>query len=139
MFISRRQTAPEAAASILRTSRGLNSGLIVKVACDVRWSGAHTSEASFLGRDARFSKTWVVLAAMTGASVVPVFCQAGEDGVFRLEFLEPYTVPGDAASGDLGDWWVQNALNAVEERVRAFPEQSNDYFFWDDEAKTVAA
>ena len=36
-------------------------------------------------------------------------------------------------------WWVQSALNVVEERVRHYPEQSNDYFFWSEDADGHAA
>jgi KDO2-lipid IV(A) lauroyltransferase len=142
MFISRRQSAAEAASSILRTARGLSSGLIVKIACDVRWNGSHTSRAWFLGKEASYSKTWVMLAATTGAAVVPVFCQSDESGRYRLDFEPWYVVPSEAASGSQADWWVQNALDSVEERVRAHPAQSNDYFFWTDdelEADTRAA
>ena len=130
MFISRHSTPADAASSILRAGRALNAGLLVKVACDVRWCGAHTTEASFLGRPLSFSKTWVNLAAMSGAAVLPVFCRMEEDGVFHLEFLPSYRVPKDVVRTGQDSWWVQNALNAVEEQVKHYPEQSNDYFFW---------
>jgi lauroyl/myristoyl acyltransferase len=131
MFISRRSTPADAASSILRASKALNAGMIVKVACDVRWCGQHTARASFLGHEVTFSKTWVNLAAMTGAAVVPVFCHADDDGTYHLEFLAPYHVPKDVPRTGQDAWWVQSALNVVEERVRHYPEQSNDYFFWE--------
>jgi lauroyl/myristoyl acyltransferase len=139
MFISRRSTPADAASSILRASRALRAGMIVKVACDVRWCGSHTSDANFLGHSVSFSKTWVSLAAMSGAAIVPVFCHMEEDGIYRLEFLPSYHVPKDAPSNGQDAWWVQNALNLVEERVRHYPEQSNDYFFWVDDPDENAA
>ena len=139
MFISRRSTPADAASSILRASKALNAGMIVKVACDVRWCGQHTARAAFLGHHVTFSKTWVNLAAMTGAAVVPVFCHMEEDGIYHLEFLPGYQVPKDVPHTGQDAWWVQNALNVVEERVRHYPEQSNDYFFWTDDVEGHAA
>ncbi len=139
MFISRRSTPADAASAILRASRALSAGMIVKVACDVRWSGAHTAMASFLGRSLSFTKTWVNLAAMSGAAIMPVFCRLEEDGTYVLEFLPTYHVPPDAPRTGQDAWWVQNALNAIEEQVRLHPEQSNDYFFWADEIGEQAA
>lgn len=130
MFISRRSTPADAASSILRASRALSAGLLVKVACDVRWCGSHTSRASFLGRSLSFSKTWVNLAAMSGAAVLPVFCRLEENGVYNLEFLPSYRIPKDVIRTGQDQWWVQNALKVVEDRVKQYPEQSNDYFFW---------
>ena len=133
MFISRRSTPADAASAILRASRALGAGMLVKVACDVRWSGAHTAMASFLGRDETFSQTWVTLAAISGASVVPCFCRMDERGTYHLEFLRGYEIPRDGVKGGRDAWWVQDALRAVEDRVRRYPEQSNDYFFWESE------
>ena len=138
MFISRRSTPADAASSILRAGRALNAGMLVKVACDVRWCGAHTANASFLGRPLTFSKTWVNLAAMSGAAVLPVFCRLEEDGTYHLEFLPSYHVPKDVVRTGQDSWWVQNALNAIEERVKLHPEQSNDYFFWADAEEHAA-
>jgi lauroyl/myristoyl acyltransferase len=138
MFISRRSTPADAASSILRASRALNAGLLVKVACDVRWCGPHTAVASFLGRPLAFSKTWVNLAAMSGASVVQVFCRMDESGIYHLEFLPGYQIPKEVVRTGQDAWWVQNALNVVEERVRFYPEQSNDYFFWTEVEEAAA-
>ena len=138
MFISRRSTPADAASSILRATRVLRAGMIVNIACDVRWCGNHTSPATFLGRPLTFSKTWVTLAAMSGAAVVPVFCRMDESSTYHLEFLAPYHVPADVSRTGQDSWWVQNALNVVEERVRHYPEQSNDYFFWDDAEESAA-
>jgi KDO2-lipid IV(A) lauroyltransferase len=139
MFISRRSTPADAASSILRAGRALTGGMLVKVACDVRWNGAHTSKATFLGREMNFSKTWVNLAAMSDAAVLPVFCRLDDDGFYHLDFLPSYHVPKDVLRTGQDAWWVQNSLNAVEEFVRKYPEQSNDYFFWDDEEVTPQA
>ena len=43
-------------------------------------------DAQFLGRKMRFSTTWVVLAAMTEAPVVMVFCRMEPDGRYHIEF-----------------------------------------------------
>jgi lauroyl/myristoyl acyltransferase len=130
LFISRRATPAEAAGSILRASRVLSAGMILMIAGDVRWSGAHTSAAEFLGHRYDFSNTWVKLAAMTGAAVVPVFCRFDEDGAFQLEFLDPYTVPRDHTDAEQVAGHVQNYLRVIETHVARSPANSNDYFFW---------
>lgn len=132
LFISRKADPTEAAGSILRAGRVLKAGMVMLIAGDVRWEGQNTEEASFLGSSYRFSSTWATLSAMTGAPVIPVFCHMLRDGSHRLEFLPGFHVPGEAVrSKQLGEY-VQTGLDQVEERVRLSPENSNEYFFWDD-------
>ena len=69
----------------------------MQIAGDVRWQGdAHTAPGQFLGSTYLFSTTWVVLAAMTAAPVVPVFCRPDGRGRYLLEFLPSFRVPADA-------------------------------------------
>jgi len=131
LFVSRKAITAEGASTIYHAARILNAGLLLKVACDVRWHDAKSVPASFLGRTEMFSTTWVTLAAMTGASVVPTFCRMDEQGTFHLEFGEPWLVPTDARRPGRANEWVEKALTVLEDRVRRFPEQSNDYFFWE--------
>jgi KDO2-lipid IV(A) lauroyltransferase len=138
LFISRRATPAEAAGSILRAARILKAGLIVNLAGDVRWAGPHTTPAVFLGRPYTFSSTWVALAAMSGAPVVPVFCRMEPSGAYRLEFLPPYHVPTGAAESPRACRWVQQALDVIADHVRRDPTNSNDYFFWPDSAANAA-
>ena len=130
LFISRRSTPTEAAASILRAMRILKAGMILQIAGDVRWQGAHTAPAHFLGSTYLFSTTWVVLAARTGAPVVPVFCRPDDHGRYILEFLPSFRVPTDALRNGQAAAYVQRGLDAVAEQVRRHPDQSNDYFTW---------
>ena len=130
LFISRRSTPTEAAGSILRAMRILNAGMILQIAGDVRWQGGHTAPGHFLGSTYMFSTTWVVLAAMTGAPVVPVFCRPEARGRYALEFLPSFRVPTDAPRNGQAAIYVQRGLDAVAEQVRRHPDQSNDYFTW---------
>ena len=130
LFISRRSTPTEAAGSILRAMRILKEGMVLQVACDVRWQGTHTAPAHFLGSTYLFSTTWVVLAAMTGAPVVPVFCRPDGRGRYILEFLPSFRVPPEAPRGGQDACYVQRGLDAIAEQVRRHPDQSNDYFTW---------
>jgi KDO2-lipid IV(A) lauroyltransferase len=130
LFISRRSNPAEAAGSILRASRNLAAGHILMIACDVRWPGAHSATATFLGDPYTFSATWVTLAALSGAPVVPVFCRVDEESTYHLEFLPHYYIPRQAQRADQAVPFVQAALNQIEERVRLYPENSNEYFFW---------
>ena len=130
LFISRRSTPTEAAGSILRAMRILNAGMILEIAGDVRWQGAHTAPADFLGATHQFSTTWVVLAALTGAPVVPAFCRPDNQGRYCLDFLPAYKVPADAPRNGQAGVFVQRALDAIAEQVRHHPDQSNDYFTW---------
>lgn len=130
LFISRRFTPTEAAGSILRAMRVLNSGMVLQIASDVRWDGGHTALGNFLGSTYRFSTTWVVLAAMTGASVVPVFSRPIADGRYLLEYLPAYLVPREFAKNGRAGQYVQRSLDCITEQVRRHPDQSNDYFDW---------
>ena len=130
LFISRRSTPTEAAGSILRAMRILKAGMILQIAGDVRWQGAHTAPGHFLGSTYLFSTTWVVLAAMTGAPVVPVFCRPDGRGRYVLEFLPSFRVPADAPRNGQDASFVQRGLDAVADQVRRHPDQSNDYFTW---------
>lgn len=131
LFVSRKAATAEGASTIYHAARILNAGLIVKIACDVRWSDAKAVSASFLGRDETFSTTWVTLAAMTGAAVVPTYCRMDDRGTFHLEFGESWRLPSDARRPGRATEWVEKALGLLETQVRRYPEQSNDYFFWE--------
>src|SRR5262249_35198199 len=105
LFISRQGVPADSASSILRASRTLRAGMLLYLAGDVRWTGQLTEQASFLGRNLRFSTTWVALAAMTQAPVVMVFCRMNPDGRYHLEFRPGFTVPKDATGrNDAGSW-----------------------------------
>ncbi|HEU5119164.1 MAG TPA: hypothetical protein VFT74_21420, partial [Isosphaeraceae bacterium] len=77
-----------------------------------------------------FSATWVVLAALTGAPVVSVFCRMRPDGTHELEYLPTFEVPSDAVSKHQTPYWVQKAVSEIETRVALDPVNSNEYFFW---------
>ena len=140
LFISRKADPSEAAGSILRAGRVLKAGMLVLIAGDVRWSGPHATEARFLGSTYAFSATWVSLASMTGAPVVPVFCRMEPGGSHLLEFLPAFRVPpGTSAGRPEAAAWVQTCLDAIESRVKLCPENSNDYLFWDDPDDAQAA
>jgi phosphatidylinositol dimannoside acyltransferase len=130
LFISRRSTPAESAGAILRASKILAAGSILMIANDVRWSGPNAVPAAFLGRTHEFSGTWVLLAALTGVPVVPAFCRITADGAHHLEFLDPYRVPPEVRRPSQAVPWVQRSLDLIEERVRLYPDNSNDYFFW---------
>lgn len=131
LFISRKGDPADSASSILRASRALKSGMILFLAGDVRWEGKLTAESTFLGRTFRFSSTWVVLAATTGSPVVAAFCRMRADGRYDLEFQPAFQVPRDAAAGDGPADWVRRYLAILEDQVRRYPTNSNDYFFWE--------
>jgi KDO2-lipid IV(A) lauroyltransferase len=138
LFISRRSNPAEAAGSILRASRNLAAGHILMIACDVRWPGAHSAPGTFLGDPYTFSATWVTLGALTGAPIVPVFCRVDEESTYHLEFLPHYFIPRHAQRPEQAAPFVQEALARIEERVRLYPENSNEYFFWADPEEVSA-
>jgi phosphatidylinositol dimannoside acyltransferase len=138
LFISRKAKPAESASSILRACGVIRSGALLYIAGDVRWSGQLSTTATFLGRNFSLSTTWVTLAALTGAPVVPVFCITKPDGTYSLEFIESFTVPKEDQYPRLAGPWVRSYLNALEDRVRRYPGNSNDYFFWDEMGETAA-
>lgn len=139
LFISRRTNPAEAATAILRAARVLKEGMALNLAADVRWSGPMTTTARFLGRTHRFSTTWVTLAAITGAPVVPTFCRITPAGRYEVEFAQESIVPPEARDAAKAGPYVQHALNQIEERVRRDPTNSNDYFFWDENVQVGAS
>jgi KDO2-lipid IV(A) lauroyltransferase len=133
LFISRSKGDPAGSAgSILRASRILNSGMIVYLAGDVRWTGPNTQVARFLGQHYYFSATWVRLAALSGAPVIPVFCPMLADGTYHIDFRPSFHIPEDAPRNGRIATWVQSYLETLEDEVRRYPDNSNEYFFWSD-------
>src|SRR5262245_30558125 len=132
LFISRKGDVTDSASSILRAARVLKAEMMLFLAGDVRWSGQMTEEAQLLGRRLRFSTTWVLLAAMSGAPVVIVYCRIGSDRRYHIEFRPPFQVPADVQAKRKVGYWVQSFMDILEEQIRLFPTNSNDYLFWDD-------
>ena len=133
LFISRSKGDPAgSASSILRAAKVLGAGMTIYLAGDVRWTGPNTQVARFLGQHYHFSATWVRLAALTGAPVVPVFCPMLADGTYHIDFRPPFHIPGDAARNGQTFSWVQSYLRTLEDEVRRHPDNSNEYFFWSD-------
>jgi KDO2-lipid IV(A) lauroyltransferase len=85
-----------------------------------------------MGREFSFSSTWIALAAMSGAPVVPVFCRVGEDCRYHMEFLPPFVLPREAQDESKAGEHAQRFLDLLEERIRRHPADSNEYLFWDD-------
>jgi lauroyl/myristoyl acyltransferase len=130
MFISRRADTSDSVRSILRATRVLKAGMVIFIASDVRWSGPNAVSARFLGSEFEFSTTWVMLAALSGAPVVPVYCTMSANAAHSLEFLPRSWVPSSTAHpGEIASW-VQRSLDETEKRVREHPSNSNEYFFW---------
>lgn len=138
LFMSRKASPAEGGTAIRRAVRMLKAGMIVQVAGDVRWTGSRTATATFLGRRYTFTTTWITLASLTGAPVVPAFAVMGKDGTYHIEFLRAYDIPPDAGKHDDGSHWVQSYLDLIEARVRNHPENSSDYFFWADSPEYLA-
>src|SRR5262249_19383771 len=127
LFISRQGVPADSASSILRAARAIKAGLLLYLAGDVRWTGRLTASAQFLGRSMRFSTTWVVLAALTEAPVVMVFCRMEPDGRYHIEFRPAFFVPKEAQQTGDHTPWVNNFIEVLEDQVRRHPSNSNDY------------
>jgi KDO2-lipid IV(A) lauroyltransferase len=138
LFMSRNASPAEGGTAIRRAVRMLQAGMIVQVAGDVRWTGSRTAPARFLGRRYTFTTTWVTLAALTGAPVVPAFAVMGKDGTYHIEFLPGFEIPLEAAKNGDGSRWIQSYLDLIESRVERFPENSSDYFFWAESSEYLA-
>jgi phosphatidylinositol dimannoside acyltransferase len=138
LFISRQGVPADSASSIVRAARTLKAGMLLYLAGDVRWTGRMTESARFLGQTMRFSTTWVVLAAMTEAPVVMVFCRMRPDGRYHMEFRPAFYVPNAAAEKGKAAGWVQKFIEILEDQVRCYPTNSNDYFFWSESNGLVA-
>ncbi|MGE3818210.1 MAG: lysophospholipid acyltransferase family protein [Isosphaeraceae bacterium] len=138
LFISRRSNPKESAGAIMRATRVLNAGMILMIAGDVRWSGAQTSPAEFLGKSYTFSNTWVRLASIARAPIVPVFCRIATDRRYVLEFQERLVLPEGPLDAGQTDACVGAFLRRVEKVVERYPSNSADYFFWEGQGTTLA-
>ncbi len=138
LFISRQGVPADSASSILRAARTIKAGMLLYLAGDVRWTGQLTESARFLGRTMRFSTTWVVLAAMTDAPVVMVFCRMEPDGRYHMEFRPAFHVSKDTIERRDQARWVEHFIESLEQQVRRYPSNSNDYFFWEELGGLVA-
>jgi KDO2-lipid IV(A) lauroyltransferase len=138
LFISRQGATADSAGSILRAARAIKAGMLLYLAGDVRWTGRLTESARFLGRTLRLSTTWVVLAAMTQAPVVVVFCRMEPDGRYHIEFRPAFCIPADAPEKGESPHWVRHFIQMLEDQVRRYPSNSNDYFFWGESDEQAA-
>jgi len=138
LFISRQGVTADSASSILRAARAIKAGMLLYLAGDVRWTGRLTESARFLGRNLRLSTTWVTLAAMTEAPVVMVFCRMERDGRYHIEFRPAFHVPKDAPENGKTPDCVRHFIEVLEDQVRRYPSNSNDYFFWTASDEQVA-
>jgi KDO2-lipid IV(A) lauroyltransferase len=135
LFIRRSGTPSASAPMVMQAVRLLNAGWIVTVASDIRWRDARAVNVRFLGRDDSYSSTWVNLAALSGAAVVPSFCHLDRRGRYCVEFRPAFGVPRAAMDPREAGRWVQRQLDELEQEIRRHPEQSDDYFFWDEDRR----
>lgn len=131
MFISRGDaSAAESATSIMRAVQVLKAGMVLCLAGDVRWSGAHTAIGRFLGVEQSFTATWAVLAGMARAVIVPAFSRMLPDGRYCLEFQPASSLPPEASSRRHIGSHVQHFLDRVEEQIRLDPSNAVEYLTW---------
>ena len=67
-----------------------------------------------------------------------VFCRMEPDGRYHIEFRPAFQVPKDASEGGQAAVWVRQFMEILEDQVRQYPTNSNDYFFWSDLDNQVA-
>lgn len=131
MLISRKRTgSADSAAMVLRAVKVLRAGMVLCLAGDVRWTGPNTAAARFLGEELSFTATWVILAALSGAPVVPVFCRMSPNGAYGLEFRPAFHVPKDTLTTGETPRYVQQFLDSVEDQIRHDPANGNEYALW---------
>jgi KDO2-lipid IV(A) lauroyltransferase len=130
LFLSRKLTPSQGGTILRKAVRILQAGLIVQAAGDVRWSGSRCVEARFLSRVYEFTTNWVVLAARSGAPVLPVYSLMKPDGTYRIEYLPPEWIGRDAVEPDRAWPWIQRNLARLESYIERYPENSGEYFFW---------
>ena len=129
LFISRQGVPADSASSILRAARDAQGR-------DAALPGrrrpldrpAHRAGRSSWAETMRFSTTWVVLAAMTEAPVVMVFCRMEPDGRYHIEFRPAFHVPKDAPEKGETGRWVRHFIEILEDQVRRYPDQQQRLF-----------
>ncbi len=139
LFISRQGVPADSASSILRAARAITGGPAAVSGGRRALDGeADRDRRSSWAGGMRFSTTWVVLAALTEAPVVMVFCRMEPDGRYHMEFRPAFHVPKDVPERGETAHWVRHFIEILEEQVRNHPTNSNDYFFWSELDAQVA-
>ena len=69
---------------------------------------------------------------MTEAPVVMVFCRMEPDGRYHIEFRPGLPCAQGSARDGRDAVWVRHFIEILEDQVRRYPSNSNDYFFWSD-------
>lgn len=130
LFLSRRMTPSEGASAVRRAIQMLRSGMIVQAAGDVRWQGARCATGRFLGREHRFTTTWISLAARSGALVVPTAARMNHDGSYRVTFQPALAISEASVEPANARALVQQNLDRVEGLIRDDPTNCGDYLYW---------
>jgi len=60
------------------------------------------------------------------------------DGRYHIEFRPAFTIPKDAPEPGKTRDWLRHFLEILEDQVRRYPSNSNDYFFWGESDEQVA-
>jgi hypothetical protein len=130
MFLTRQMSPAQGGAALRRAIRMLEAGMIVQAAGDVRWHGSRCVEQTFLGHAFTFATNWVILAALSGAPVLPVHAVLLADGSYRIVFGPPELIAKDAADPEHAAYWIRRNLDRVEMCIREHPDNSGEYAFW---------
>ncbi|MGH7609004.1 MAG: lysophospholipid acyltransferase family protein [Candidatus Dormibacteria bacterium] len=108
-------TASKSPRTVLQTLKaGGWLGLIIDIPGDTP-----SVEVTFLGQRTRFSSAAPILAARTGAPLVPIVAVRGPGGTYLVEVHAPVRVGADAAPEDA----LQRLIPVFEMAVRRWPEQ----------------
>ena len=112
----------------------IKAGMLLYLAGDVRWTGQLTETAQFLGRDDAILDD----LGRSGRDDRG----AGRDGLLPDGARRPLPhrvsarlprAQGCRRTKDEAGRWVRHFIEILEDQVRRYPTNSNDYFFWEDQ------
>ncbi len=123
--LTRDLTSKGAVSLMMRARIALLDGWGVYLNGDIPWPGCNTRRGTLLGLEQSWLAIWADLAALTGAPVVPVFCEHRGAGRYRLIFEAPRVIqPGSE------DEAVQESLGLLESRIIARPDDAPAHLLW---------
>jgi KDO2-lipid IV(A) lauroyltransferase len=100
----------------------LRDGRTVGMVIDQNYRGTNPFFVDFFGRAAATTPTLGMLAARTGASVVPVFCWPRPDGGYRIVYLPEVRLEPSGDRGADAYRLTAHCTKLIEEQIRSRPD-----------------
>ena len=109
--------------------------MVVNLACDVRWPGPHAIRAEFLGQTARLLGDLDRPGRLDRRAGRPgLLPDRRRRATITWNSSPPSASPPTPSPAGEAPARLQACLDVIEDRIRLDPANSNEYFFWGEDA-----